>query len=503
MDGEDRAGSAPPLRGRAARGAGLALAGWGTSQGLLFVMYVALARLVTPTDFGHFAAASIITGVGGLFAESGMTAALINRRDRLEEAASSAFFSLLLAGFLLSLAALAVAPLVGLFFRSGRVGALSAALSGWLFVRALTVVPDALLQRRFSFARRVAVDPLGAIAFAAVAIPTCAAGAGAWGLVAGTYASMAMQVVTSWLFARTLPRRRLASVAMWRELAAFARPVLGSEVLRRVAGQLDAIMLGRFSGAATLGQYRNGLRLAQQPTNAFVNVGAYVLLPTFARLAKHRVRLATAVRQVFGATAAAALPVSAAMIPLGVPIAVLTLGARWRGAGHAIAGLSFLLLGAAVISVASEAFKAVGSPGLLVRVHAVNLATTAIGVIAAAIPFGLLGVAIAVSASQCITAAYAFEVLTTQIDITWRDLASELVGPAIAAAMMVEALVALKRVWHPLEHSEGVGIALALALIGIAAVVYVTALAIFDRRRRADARQLVNRLRGLRSRSAG
>jgi peptidoglycan biosynthesis protein MviN/MurJ (putative lipid II flippase) len=138
-----------------------------------------------------------------------------------------------------------------------------------------------------------------------------------------------------------------------------------------------------------------------------------------------------------------------------------------------------------------------------VRVHAVNLATTATGVIAAAIPFGLLGVAIAVSASQCITAAYAFELLTTQIDITWRDLASELVGPAIAAAMMVEALVALKRVWHPLEHSEGVGIVLALALIVIAAVVYLAALAIFDRRRREDARQLVTRLLGLRSRSAG
>ena len=208
-----------PLGQIAARGARLAIVGWGASQGLNFAAYIVLARLLDPGDFGTFAAGSILIAFGVLFAESGTMAALISRRDRIDEAASTAFFSLVVSGLLLSLVSLAASPLVGLFFQNHRAGVVAAALSGWLFLRAMTIVPDSLLQRRFSYARRVAVDPLGAIAFAAVAIATCATGAGVWGLVWGTYASEVVEVAAAWAFARYRPRRKLASMAMWREIA--------------------------------------------------------------------------------------------------------------------------------------------------------------------------------------------------------------------------------------------------------------------------------------------
>ena len=485
----------PSLQRTAVRGARLALIGWSLSQGITFGAYLVLARLVSPADFGRYAAASIITGVGGLFAESGMMAALINRRDRIEEAASTAFFSLLIGGVLLTASALALAPVMGLFFNSGQVGLLSAALSGWLLLRALTVVPDALLQRRFSFARRVAVDPLGAIAFTATSIVACAQGAGAWGLVAGAYASMLVQVLAAWMFARVWPRLRLASVAMWRELAGFARPVLGSEILRRIAGQLDAIMLGRFSGAASLGQYRNGLRLAQQPTNAFLDVGAYVLLPTLARLAEDKVRLERATKRVYGVVAAAALPVSLASLPLGVPLAVLLLGGRWRPAGHAIAGLCGMLIGAGMISVTAEVAKALTRPGLLVRIHGVALAVTALFVCAAAIPFGLVGVAVAVSLSQCLTAFYAVHLIAPVIGLGWRELGAEFASPALASVAMLVAMFGFAHAVHPLGSGEAAGLALTAAEVLIGAIVYVGLLVSVDRRRRDDLRRLLASIR--------
>jgi PST family polysaccharide transporter len=471
----------------------MALLGWSLTQGLTFAAYIVLARLIDPTDFGHYAAASVVIGVGSLFAESGMMSALINRRDRLDEAVSTAFYSLIVSGVALTVLAVAVSPLLGAFFRSDQVTALAAALSGYLFVRAMTIVPDSMLQRHFSFARRVAVDPLGAITFAAVSIAACADGAGAWGLVAGTYASIVVQAVLAWAFARTKPRRRLASMAMWRELSRFARPVLGSEILRHAAAQLDAVMLGRFSNAATLGQYRNGLRLAQQPTNAFVNVGGYVLLPTFARLHVHPERLSGALRRVVGVIAAVAVPISVAMIPLGVPIAVLALGSRWRPAGHAIAGLSGVLVGAALVSVSAEALKAVHRPRMLVRIHGVNLVSTAVGVIATAIPFGLIGVAISVSAGQCIAGVFAYACVSTLLDLGWGDFAAEFAAPAAAAALMAAAMVGFAALVDPLGHGEAAGIALTVAEAAVGAVLYGLVLLVLDRRRRADVRWLLSR----------
>lgn len=479
----------------AARGTALAGIGWAASQALTFVAYIVLARLVSPADFGHFAAASVVVGVGGLFVEGGMMSALVSRRDRIEEAASTAFFALIISGLGLSLAALAVSPLVGLYFRSGRVTMLAAALAGIVFVRQFTIVPDSLLQRRMSFARRVAVDPIGAIAFAGVAIVTCSAGAGAWGLVAGTFATNIAQVIFAWTFARTRPHWELASVAMWRELAAFGRHVLGAEILRYVANQLDAVMLGRFSGAAVLGQYRNGQRFAQQPAAAFTDIVSYVLLPTFVRIRDQAGRLPHAVERVLGAAMSAALPVSIAAIPLGVPIAVLTLGARWRPAGHAIAGLTWTLIGSVVISISAETFKSIGKPHLLVRLHGVNLFTKATFVVAAAIPFGLLGVALAVSASQLTTAAYAYRLLTHEIDVRWRDLLRVLARPAIASGGLLGAMLAVGHTAHPLRHGEATAAGLTVVQALAGGLAYLAVLLLIDPARRHDLAALTWRLR--------
>jgi O-antigen/teichoic acid export membrane protein len=484
-----------PLGQVAARGARLAFIGWGVSQGLTFIAYIALAHLISPHAFGSFTAGSILITFGVLFAESGTMSALISRKDRIEEAASTAFFSLLAGGVALTLLSLAASPLVRLFFHNPTAGAIAAALSAWLLLRAMTIVPDALLQRRFSYARRVAVDPLGAIAFAAVSIVACARGAGVWGLVAGTYASEIVEVGAAWAFARFRPRWKLASMTMWRDIAVFARPVLGSEILRRIASQMDVLMLGRFTSAATLGQYRNGYRLASQPGQAFVDVGAYVLLPTLAHISADAARLSSVIRRVYAVALAAAVPVSLAMIPLGVPIAVLFLGDRWRPAGHAIAALWGLLLGGAISSVAAESSKAVGRPGLLVRIHGLNLAVTAILVIATAIPFGLIGVASAVSVSQVLVGLYAFRQVASHIGMGWSDLLAELASPLVSSGLMVSAMVVFAVAVDPLGHGTAVGFVLTAVQVVIGACVYLGALAFIDPRRRADLRGLRRRLR--------
>ena len=206
-----------------------------------------LARLATPADFGQFAAATVVVGVGSLLGESGMMAALINRRDRIDEAASTAFFSLLAGGVLLSLGAVALAPLVGLYYHSSR---------------------SASLCRPVRFGAHPHVDDRSRLAPAAADVVRATSGRGSArfdrlrrrrdrrmrarrrrvGLVAGMYASLLVQVVSAWGFARKRPRWREASCEMWRELSSFGRPVLGSEILRFVASQLERSRSAEFPG---------------------------------------------------------------------------------------------------------------------------------------------------------------------------------------------------------------------------------------------------------------
>ena len=104
----------------------LTSAGYFVTQALTLTSYLVLARLATPSDFGEFAAGSIFIGFGVVFSESGMLAALVQRRDRLHEAASTALVATLAAGVALGLVGVAVSPLIGLFFNSATIGLVAA-----------------------------------------------------------------------------------------------------------------------------------------------------------------------------------------------------------------------------------------------------------------------------------------------------------------------------------------------------------------------------------------
>jgi O-antigen/teichoic acid export membrane protein len=238
----------------AARGGLIGLVGFGGSQLVNLLTYVALARILVPAQFGVFAAGSLISGIGGLFAESGMLAALLTRRERFEEAANTAFVWNVVSGGGLALISLGVSPLIGVVFRDRGVAGVSAALSGILWLRALSIVPDTMLQRRLSFLRRMVIDPLSMVAFGVVAVSTTSSGAGVWGLVLASYASVGTRVVGAWSFARWRPHPRAASLALWRELIAFSRSVLLSEIIRNALAYLDVLLIGRYIGAASLGQ---------------------------------------------------------------------------------------------------------------------------------------------------------------------------------------------------------------------------------------------------------
>lgn len=493
---DDLTPSSRDLTGRVLRGASLAVGGYALAQAITLGFYVALARLATPEDFGEFAAASLVVTVGLLFTESGMLAALIHRRDRIEAAASTAVVSTAIGGVLLSLLALALSPLVGAFFRSDKIGALAAAMSGLLFVRSLQVVPEALLQRRFSFLRRTVVEPAQAVAFGVAAVIATSDGLGAWGLVIGLYASAAVELLLSWPLARWRPRLRLVSFAMWRELIAYGRHVIASNAAHRLGEQVPKLLLGRFVGEAALGQYRYGDRMASTPVMALVSAASYVLFPAFARISEQGPRFGLAFLRSARWFATLAMPMGLILLPLGVPLAVTFFGEVWRDAGYAAMALSGFAVGAALISLESEAFKAGGRPDILVRVHVISGVASTIAMIAL-LPFELIGVVAGASAGLLVGAAYGLVRVSGVVGVRFGEVWSQIWPPTVAALVMAAVLLPVEFV---LIEAAGRPTAEALLLLAVegllAAGVYLAALSLLVPGTLRELRELVGAARG-------
>jgi PST family polysaccharide transporter len=328
---------------------------------------------------------------------------------------------------------------VGLYFHSHEVGLVAAALSGVLFMDAATVVPDALLRRRFSFLRRGVIDPLNAIAYGAAAATLLAVGLGVWGLVIATYASGLFRVATVWLFTRWVPDLSLVSFAMWRELARFGRHIVASEFLRQIRGIVNTALLGRYVGLAPLGEYRFGWRLATQAALPVTAAGAYVLFPAYARIADDPDRFRAAFLRSLRLFAAIAVPVSFALAPLGTQIAVAFLGEPWRVAGHVLAALAGVTAVFPLMTLANEVFKAANRPELVARV---SLSLT-VGMVACSIgflPLGVTAVAAGVSLAHILTGGYAIRNVARVLSLPVKTVAAELIRPALASTAMAGAL---------------------------------------------------------------
>lgn len=487
------------LKGTVVRGAGFAGAGHFLAQALNLAAYLVIARFVTPDEYGVYVAGSLVTGIGLSLSSGGLQAAVIQRRERLDEALSTAVLSSLATGLALAAVALATAPLVTLFFDDPRTGAVAAALSGWAVLRCAGVVPNALMQRRFSFVRRLIVDPAGILAFGIVSVVATAQGMGAWGLVLGTYASATLQLVLSWGLARWRPQLRLASFRTWLEIARFSRHLFAAELLRRVSTELPAAVIGRYIGADALGQYRYGERFGTQPQAAVTNVAAYVLLPAFARIATDADRLRRAFLRALRWIAVVSVPIGFILLPLGEPLVVALLGSDWHDAGYVVMGFFAYTVGSAVVQIAIEAFKVVDRPDLLPRIRGLSAFVTTAAV-AATVPFGIAGVAVGVSCATFVVAAYAMRRVRGVVGVPLSAMWREVWPPVVAATAMVAAVGPLDRLVLRAESHAPVPALGLLALGALAgAIVYLGALQLVapstGREIRGALRSAVRRLR--------
>jgi PST family polysaccharide transporter len=458
------------------RGVGIAGIGYVGAQAITLGFYLALARLATPSDFGELAAGSLVVGFGMMASESGMMAAVIHRRHGVEEAASTATVATLVGGIVFTLIALALSPLIGLFFRSDTVGAVAAVMSGTILLRTLDAVPSALMQRQFSFVRRTVVEPAVAAAFGIGAVIGTSNGLGVWGLVIGAYAGGITALVLSWGLVRWRPNLSLVSFETWREMAGYGRHVFAATLILRIGEQADTIWLGRFLGTAPLGQYRYAWRLASTPFLAVLAAGSYVLFPAFARIATEWERFERAFLRSLRWMCLIGFPGGLIMVPLGEPLAVTLFGGVWRPAGIAVAYMCLYCGGACLSSVASEAVKAHGRTSTLTKMHAVMTGATVVAM-GALLPFGLNGVAAGVSVGAAVGGAYAIRAVRTTVGFTLPEARREVLAPALASAIMAAAVWPLEHFVFMASHQPTVPALLLIALESlIAAVVYLVAL---------------------------
>ena len=300
----------------------------GGLQALSMLTTLLVARLLSPSDYGLMALATVWTGAIGLMAELGLGPAIVQFRD-VDERELNTFFWMTLSATVGAYAMLyAAAPMIAGWFESPRLTEVLRVIALGLPLMGLRQVPDALLRKRVELNRIAQSEIIATLSALPLTFALAWAGAGVWALVCGMlWQSMMNNVVLYW-FVRWRPGLSVGSHRL-AEILRFSLSSVGARVSWSVYEQVDVLVLGRFTNDHTLGFYSMARQLASMPVTKISVVVNQLASPVMAALQLDDERLRASFFRMVRLVGCVTVPLCLLLALEADDLVAIALGPKW------------------------------------------------------------------------------------------------------------------------------------------------------------------------------
>ena len=406
-------------------------------QAVLQLAVVAvLARLIDPRDFGLLASAMVVIGVAQLVSEFGISAGVVQSptlTTRFERAAFS--ISVLLGLGATAALLLAAYPAEALFRMEGLAPVIQVLAIAYL-LKAIAAVPEGLLQRRLQL-RRLALIQISAyvVGYAAVGISAAASGMGVFALVLAQLGRAGIEAAA--VIALAPHARRPLFGPESRDVLRYGGGLTAAKIANYVALQGDFFVVGRGLGPTALGLYHRAYQLMAMPATFYGKAVDKAIFPAMSMVQAEKGRLLQACRRGEAVTALLAIPTGVFVFVLAPEIVHTLLGPDWIRAIPPLQVLALTLYFRVGYKVNGSMIRALGAVNALAWRQLVY-AILVVGGAWLALPYGITGVAAAVSFAVIVQYVMLARLSASLLDAPWRDM-----FPALIPASLLAGLVAL------------------------------------------------------------
>jgi O-antigen/teichoic acid export membrane protein len=449
--------------------------------------------MLTPTDFGYIAMATVVTEFAALFGKFGFTDVLIQRRTIRRLQVDTVFWASMAIGAALALSVLLLSFLADWFFGDPQVGPLMRVLCISFVLNSLVATPSVVLSRLLHFRTEFWIQT-GTVLIRAIVAVTCAAlGYGVWSLVAGSIAGSLASVLMYFIAVPYLPRLKFHLSYLTSTFSTSSFYFAGG-LLYYLNMSIDLILVGRHLGATSLGFYQNARSLTDEIRARLAAPLAQVLFPAFSSLQGQASQQQHLFMRAARLLATVIFPLGFGVSATAPELVPVLYGPQWLDMVPLVVlfGISAALRGSTAI--ASPLLNASNRVGLTLKYNAINTVLMVVGVVVA-LPYGVNAVAAAVAFAS-LYPLVTYRVGIGVIGLNAGHMLRILVPPVAASGLMWAAIAGLRQA----VGSPGDRLALQLVLyVAAGSVVYVLSLALISRQHLRDARDAVATLKKKRS----
>jgi len=317
------------LREKAIKGfAWSAIEKWG-QQILNSLVFLILARALSPDDFGLLAMASVFIAFFGVFLDQGLKAAVVQRTDLERKHLDTAFWATVLMGSFLTAAGISLSGMIANIYGEPRLEPIVTWQSIGFFMASLSSTQQAILQREMDF-RSLAIRSLVAKASGGiVGVSMAILGFGVWSLVAQSLVNSFAAVIVLWKVSDWRPGFHFSG-KHFRHMFSFGINVLGAKIINFFDLRVDDFLIGYFLGATALGFYSIAYRILLMLQDLIMGLSHRVVVTTFSRIQEDVTRLRNAFYQMSQLIIFVTWPIFLGIMVISSELIPVFFGEQWK-----------------------------------------------------------------------------------------------------------------------------------------------------------------------------
>ncbi len=296
-----------------------------------FIYFGVMARLLSKADYGLMAITNSIIAIGTIFAEGGLGAALIQRKNINLKHMNAAlqggvFFSSLIIGVFFLLA-----PLIAVIFDQPMLSPLIRVVALNFFLLSVTSVSMSLLHKKFMFRESALVTIISCVLGFGAGIVFGYLDYGVWSLVIANLLFSFLKMAGFFYFAPIKLQFRLYRKE-WRQLFSFGSGMIILRISNYLGNNGLILMLGKIFIPSVLGVFERTFQIKNMPSNYLGKVLIRIMFPAMSEIQDEEERLFKVYDHGLGLSNSILMPLALYFIFFSGEIVHILLGQRWNEA---------------------------------------------------------------------------------------------------------------------------------------------------------------------------
>lgn len=300
----------------------------GGVQVVQFIISLIIARILSPEAYGAIALLTVFINIARVFVQSGLSSALIQKKDASEVDFSSVFYySLTLAIGLYLILFFAAIPIAN-YYEISELKNILRVLALTLFPGAVTSIQVAYLSKNMQFRKQFYSSLIAAIVSGGVGIAMAVFGFGAWALVGQQLGYQTLIMLILFVLVKWRPKLKF-SYEKTKGLLKFGSKILGATLIDTIYHNIESIFISKKYNTEALAYFNKG---KQFPLILIDNIDGAVNSVMFAAYSKNKdnvVIVKQMLRKAISLTTYIAFPAMLGLSLVAEPLVRLVLGEKW------------------------------------------------------------------------------------------------------------------------------------------------------------------------------